>query len=117
MVELKPLLCENCGGQIDRSTMKCPYCDTQYERTCNDTPIKFAVERPGVHVLRAQVKIPNEAFCYPEEASNYAINKLTGCIADGLKEYMKIYATLDEMSFSQIIRGEVRVIDPTFTDY
>lgn len=117
MVELKPLSCKNCGGQIDRATMKCPYCDTQYERTCNDVQIKFAVERPGVHVIRAAVKIDEMALHYPKEASDFVMGKLRESIADGLMEYMKICTTRDERSFCQIIRGEVRVVDPTFTDY
>lgn len=29
-VDVQPLICERCGGQIDRHTMVCPYCDTQY---------------------------------------------------------------------------------------
>lgn len=26
----EPLICKFCGGQIDRKTMKCIYCDTEY---------------------------------------------------------------------------------------
>lgn len=28
---LSPLICERCGGTIDRQSMICPYCDTKYE--------------------------------------------------------------------------------------
>lgn len=27
---LSPLICERCGGTIDRESMICPYCDTEY---------------------------------------------------------------------------------------
>lgn len=120
MVELKQLSCQNCGGQVDRATMKYPYCDTQYERTYNDVPVRFVVQRPGVHVIRAQVKIADEmALRSPEEAQEYAMNKLRRGIADGLMEYMKLLTTreFDPMNMCQIIRGEVRVVDPIFTDY
>ena len=26
-----PLICKNCGGQIDRKSGKCPFCDTEYD--------------------------------------------------------------------------------------
>ena len=26
----EPLICKYCGGKIDRKTMKCIYCDTEY---------------------------------------------------------------------------------------
>lgn len=28
--ELKPLICKCCGGKINRATMTCDYCDTEY---------------------------------------------------------------------------------------
>ncbi|WP_405345726.1 hypothetical protein [Ruminococcus sp.] len=27
----KALICKNCGGQIDRKSGKCPFCDTEYD--------------------------------------------------------------------------------------
>ena len=30
MNELKPLICQCCGGRIDRHTMMCPYCGAHY---------------------------------------------------------------------------------------
>lgn len=29
--EMKPLLCQCCGGHIDRDTMTCPYCGVQMD--------------------------------------------------------------------------------------
>ena len=29
---LSPLICERCGGTIDRESMICPYCDTAYKQ-------------------------------------------------------------------------------------
>lgn len=118
MTEVKPLVCQNCGGRIDRSTMKCPYCDTQYERKYEGLPVNFVVEKPGVHRIAAMVRIPDKVSLRdPERATQYAMERLRQGIADGLLAYMKIRTELDPMSFCQIIRGEVRVVEPTFTDY
>lgn len=117
MIERKPLICQNCGGRIDRRTMKCPYCDTEYERNMDEMPIRFVVEQPGVHRIRAEVRLAEEMIVRdPEGASRYAMNKLRQGIADGLLEYMKICTSksFDPMNMCQVIRGEVRVIDPTF---
>lgn len=29
--QIHPLICERCGGTIDRDSMRCPYCDTAYK--------------------------------------------------------------------------------------
>ena len=116
MAELKPLVCEQCGGTIERSTMKCQYCGTQYERRYEGTPISFVVERPGVHRIRAECRIADDLKCrYPDLATKYTMDKLRQGLADGLLEYMKLTTNYDPMTMCQIIRGEVRVVDPSFS--
>ena len=118
--EIKPLVCENCGGHIDRATMKCPYCDTQYARENNGVTVNYVVSRPGVHTLRADIRVDQYMMLHnPEGATEYALDRLRTEIADGLLAYMKI-TTSKDYSFNdrcEIIRGEVRVIDPAFTNY
>jgi hypothetical protein len=116
--ELKPLICQCCGGKIDRKTMKCPYCDTQYEKKFEGTPVSFTVERPGVHHIRAMARLDEEAVLRnPEIATKWAMDKLRNGIADGLLEYMRIDTEKDPLRFCRIIRADVRVLDPTFSDY
>ena len=120
MIDIKPLICEQCGGAIDRKTMQCPYCGTQYERKNNGVTVNYVVEQPGVHRLRADIRIDEAMIAHdPERATGYALDKLRHEIADGLMAYMKIYTSKDFDPYNrcQIIRGEVRVIDPTSTHY
>lgn len=118
MVEIKPMVCERCGGDIDRKTMRCQYCGTQYERKHEGTQINYVVERPGIHRLRAEVRIADEMTRRdPEMATKIATDRLRNGIADGLLDYMKISTEINPMSMCQIIRGEVRVVDPTFGNY
>lgn len=115
--EIKPLVCENCGGKIDRQTMKCPYCDTQYERKNNGVTVNYVVDRPGTHRLQATVKIDEDMMLNsPEGATEFVMDRLRHEIADGLLAYMKI-STSQDFRFGErchIIRGEVKVIDPSF---
>ena len=115
MFEPKPLVCENCGGPIERRTMRCPYCGTQY--TSWDGAMKIEVHEVGVHTLRCQVQVAR-VYTHndPERAAQYALGRMREQIADGLLAYMKMSTTDDPRQNCQIIRGEVRVIIPEFWD-
>ena len=54
----------------------------------------------------------------PEGAREYVLRDMIEQIADGLLAFMKMQTSecYDPMNCCQIIRGEVRVVDPTF-DY
>lgn len=114
--EVRKLTCENCGGAIDRASMKCPYCGTQYERKRDGITVNYVMNRPGVHTLRAEIRMNYVMVANdPEGATKYALDRLRHEVADGLLAYMKISTSKDFCDMSEIIRGEVRVIDPTFT--
>lgn len=111
----KPLICQCCGGHIDRRSMKCPYCDTQYEKKFGDTPVTFTVERPGVHHIGAMVRLDECAVRQdPEGATKFAMDRLRNGIADGLLEYMRISTSQDYSTFCRIIRADVRVLGPSW---
>lgn len=95
--------------------MRCDYCGTEYESP-NDR-IKIVVDRPGVHTIRCQTKVDMLVMrdC-PEIAREYVLREMREQIADGLLAYMKMTTSDDCRSFCQIIRGEVRVVEPSF-DY
>ena len=119
LLELRELKCKNCGANIDRTSMKFPYCDTEYERKHRGTPINFVAEKPGVHKIRAMVKVADDMMLRsPERATKFALDRLRQGIADGLLDYMKLCTTTerDPMQMCQIIRAEVRVLDPRFDE-
>ena len=37
----EPLICSRCGGQIDRETMKCFYCQTEYRSIYKTEDMEF----------------------------------------------------------------------------
>ena len=114
--EVRKLTCENCGGAIDWASMKCPYCGTQYERKHDGITLNYVVNRPGVHTFRAECRVDRCMVANdPERATRYALDKLRHEMADGLLAYMKIATSKDFLDNSEIIRGEIRVIDPEFT--
>lgn len=114
-MELKPYICERCGGPINISKMKCEYCGTEYqdERLKN---VYVEVVKPGVHSIYSEVRIPREALLRNkvEDIRNYSLGQLRHQIADGLLGYLNIATHKDYMEDCEIIRGEVRVLDPMF---
>jgi hypothetical protein len=117
-MDLKPYICERCGAPINVAKMKCEYCGTKYH---NDALKEICIKaiRPGEHAIFGQVRIPREAFCCsdPEDVRDYSLRKLREQIADGLLGYLKIETCRDYIDNCEIIRGEVRVIDPMFNTY
>lgn len=120
MVKLQPLICQQCGGAIDRNTMKCPYCETQYERKGDGVELRYVVEKPGIHTIRAMVKVDDMILNHsPERATKFVMDRMRHQIADGLLNYMKMVTEMEHspMERCHIIRGEIRVVDPMFSDY
>lgn len=117
-MEMTPYTCGCCGGRIDVSTMRCMYCDTQYHHPSLERLNIVKVE-PGVHSLRGEVRIPREVMMHadPEAIRDRSLDELKHQMADGLLAFLKISTCIDPMSNTEIIRGEVRVVDPMFDSY
>ena len=115
--DIKPMTCHNCGANINRRAMRCDYCGTEYESP--NERIKIIVDRPGVHTIRCETRVDMMHMrSSPEGAREYVLRDMREQIADGLLAYMKMATSesYDPMNCCQIIRGEVRVLDPSF-DY
>lgn len=115
MNDLKPFVCQQCGAPINRQTMTCEYCGTQYRRERDEVMVHYTVQRPGVHVLKVQTAVPDDLAAHnPEAATEYAMRKLRDHLAESLLAYMKLDVEKDTFRYAQIIRGEIRVVDPMF---
>lgn len=119
-MDLKPYICKCCGGQINVAKMRCEYCGTSYEDSTLRR-IKIETVRPGQHTIRAQIELDMDSITHnPEGARDYALRALRDQLADGLLGFMKIQTSESfdprYLGRTEIIRGEVRVIDPTFND-
>lgn len=120
-MDLRPYICKQCGGTINPATLKCEYCGTPYE----DQSLKritITTHVPGEAKLRAEVRINRYSMERdPERTRDYALRELRNQLADGLLAYMKITTSTDfsarYLEQTEIIRGEVRVVDPTFSGY
>lgn len=115
-MDLRPYVCKQCGAAINVARMKCDYCGTAYE----DPSIRrltVVTQKPGTCTIKAEVRIDKEDMLLcPERVRDYTLRELRNQLADGLLAFMKIQTREDLGSRTEIIRGEVRVVDPIF-DY
>lgn len=107
---MKPYICPQCGGQVNRAKMVCEYCGTQFQE--ENRGIKIVAYHPGVHTLGANVTVPKEyATLSPKEASEMAIRRLVNEFADGIAQFMEVKATNEPITDSVEFRARLRVLD------
>lgn len=109
------LKCPNCGGNIDRSRMICPYCGTQFKRDEPDV-LHIATYQPGTGVLESHIVL-DEYFIEEvgrETASELIVRELTRKIADALVPYTEVEISHDPASLKAHAYGRVRVIKPGY---
>jgi hypothetical protein len=120
IVEVKEPVCVNCGGKIDRTTMCCPYCGTQYEREHKEkqtTPIYerkqiiAEYEGRGVQKLFASVRVDGLSRMGGDMEEERVKDMLCKALAKGLRDYVRISVMDDPVSFSKVANGMIMVVD------
>ena len=111
---LEPLICPQCGGQIDRATMTCKHCETQFKR--QEEVIRIITERPGEHTLSASAAIPNHLIYTlgAEKASELALTEIAKKMAKCIMPFISVKTSAEDiwMEDTTLIRGRLRVCDP-----
>lgn len=116
MFEVKALECKNCGGSIDRRTMKCPYCDTQYERDGNgglvESHIPILQIPSNVQTFHVAAKVRLEMLRDPEMAQKYVKDRMAKELAKVVADNMEIVEERSHYDFSNIYKGVIRIVAP-----
>lgn len=107
---MKPYICPQCGGQVNRAKMICEYCGTQFLEEHNE--IRVVAYNPRVHTLGANAMIYKEfAALNPKEAAEMAIKQMAQSFADGIAQFMDV-RTIEEPETGCIRFGaKLRVLD------
>ena len=119
MNDIKPLVCPQCGGPINRSKNICEYCGTQFK---NDEygPVRMEIIRPGVKVIQSQRILTDEMIMYmgSKEASEYVLKQMAEEMAEHLIPMMDVQTCKEEEDIFRRetrIRARLRVVEPTYT--
>ena len=104
--------CSCCGGNINRVTMTCEYCGTQYKEEYGNV-IRIETFTNPVRTLASKMALDNFALkMNPKEYSEYAIKKLAVEFAECLVPFMDIRPSIDSHRDLTILDARVKVVEP-----
>lgn len=113
MSTLEKLNCPNCGAPINRKTMRCEYCGTQFKQDDPQMPpYLIRVEHPKVQVYEAYVKLPYEYcdFGDKEFLNKFVNRELANKLAEAILDETEIKMQEDPMHREFMITGRLRVV-------
>lgn len=114
---LEALQCQNCGGTINASSLKCEYCGTQYKRKIERGITHYIQTCPAqIQTLKSQFEIDEDIFFnIPQDRlAEYAMREIVNDLAKALVLFTKLEIENSSFKRTQIIRGTVRVVEPDF---
>ena len=128
-------VCECCGGKVNRATMTCEYCGTQYkEDPRRDGIIRLETFRNPVHTYVKLAKIPKEEIMRMSDAmrvesatryvTDYVMREMARQFAECIMQDISMEYQNDTFTNQYIARGTLKVVSPeqestypTFEDY
>ena len=113
---MEKLQCTNCGGKINPHTYVCEYCGTRYVKSEHMRPNLVIAEYPKVQTLAVETIVDRHMVetLGEEDASKYTIETMTQELASSLAPFLSIETRFDPLKSAHIVRGKVRVMDPSF---
>lgn len=107
---MKPYICPQCGGQVNRAKMICEYCGTQFREERNE--IKVVAYNPLVHTLGANVILDREmAKLSPKEAAEMAIKHMANQFAEGIAQFMEVRTIEEPITDTVRFSARLRVLE------
>lgn len=107
---LKPLICPQCGGKINRASMTCEYCGTVFKE--DSGLVKIVETRHDIHTFGTTLVVDKFALMSnPEEYSEYAIRHMAQDLVSCLIPCMNIWAEEDKMLGCVKYNARLRVVD------
>lgn len=115
-MEIKPLICPNCGGKIDRKTLTCTFCGIEFALDNEAKPIVVKMFNPRMETLQSRIIIPREALELGdlEEAQAYALKELSRQLADRIMPFMEVRTSYEPIYAQQTIHARVRLLRPDY---
>ena len=104
--------CSCCGGNINRATMTCEYCGTQYKNEYGNVLRVETFQNP-VRTLGCKRMLDRQVLMNnPQEYSEYAIRSLAGQFAEAIAPYMYLESSLDYKTGQIILDAKIKVVEP-----
>ena len=112
-MNIHALICNNCGGQVDRDTLTCKSCGTQFEYD-NIKRILIEKSRPYINI-EGKVVIPSMAVHHMDKSQliEMSLNELATTLVPKIMPLLEYIEEFDPRSEEFIMRGRLRVMNPT----
>ena len=106
-------VCDCCGAPIDRHSMKCSYCGTQYKLE-NNNLIRIKTFHNPIQTFAAKVAMDPYLLTElgPKEASEVAMNQLVNELSKCIAPMMEVYSEFDPGYCRHIVNGRIKVVQP-----
>lgn len=113
---LKPYICTQCGGKVNRTTLKCEMCGTTFREEGEIPRIVIEAVRPEVHTLKSNMCVSREMVesLGLVKASEIALNKMARELSEAMAPFMDVQSEYQPQTDIMLIRGRIRVLDPTY---
>ena len=123
-MKAEALRCDYCGGFVNPTTYKCPYCGTQYMKpnganiTANGQKIHFVAKAAPCWAYGVERKVPLETFRMMQECGIPIEEEIrrdfAQKIAEKIAQNLVIYEDFDIEAYEKTYRADIRVIKPDF---
>lgn len=106
---MQNLNCPNCGAPINRATMRCEYCGTQFK--IDDYKLVY-VNDPNIAVLNAEVRVHMDVVDHVNEdrLKDFVLDEMTHKMAKALLDEIEVSVRPDYGLSEVIVTGRVRVV-------
>lgn len=112
MSNLKPLVCTQCGGRIDRESLVCNACGIAYRLDDNFLPVRIELSKAKVRTISGEVHLPREYLLDSNEIAEISLQKMAEQMAERILPLIEYTTEFDMYTNSYVTHGRLRVVDP-----
>lgn len=121
-MKAEALRCDYCGGFVNPTTYKCPYCGTQYVKPrvepYRPPDMKIVSVNAPVDVIGCQIAIPFDRFKTMTDIGvpieQEVRRDMANQIADAIADKIEIYEDFDITGYQKKYTARLRVVKPDF---
>lgn len=110
------LTCVCCGAPINRATMRCEYCGTEYEIKDDNPIVRIETFQNPIKTYTAvQTFSEYDLSLGGEELVGFAIRRLAQSMMPSIIEAMEIQAERNSREQSVVLRGRLKTVIPKYS--
>lgn len=114
---MKALICECCGGRIDRATMVCQMCGTAYKLDEYEQPIRIMEYSQRVDTISTCVSVPRYLIdsMGEKEAMEMTLHKMAEQMAEKIMPLIEFTHEYEPITQVYTTYGRLKVANPHTT--